>query len=181
MGLDWGMLKAEDRAIVDNLLGKSPRAPDLTITTEEGADYLYRWHMTERSYEANDYFHIQTSSDPERPLHDHPWDNMSVILAGGYNELRQENPPDGTVMRVVRAGATVFRKAHEAHRLILPPGIPYTMTRFFTGPAKKDWGFWIARDWYPASLCTRDIGGGRSVFIYPPGTSEHDNRHQTRQ
>ncbi len=175
MGFDWGRLTPEHFKLAQDLLGVKPRAPDLTITTEEGADYLYRWHLTERSYVANDYFHIQTSSDPERPLHDHPWDNMSVILAGGYNELRQEEPPNGTCMRVARAGATIYRKAREAHRLILPPGIPYTMTRFFTGNAVKDWGFWINREWYHHSLCTRNIGGGRSVFTYPPGTSKEEN------
>lgn len=174
---DPGILSHEHYALAIKIVGVNRiHKPDLIITEHDdvsGVDkpYLYRWHVTPRSYEANDYFHIQVSSDPERPLHDHPWDNMSVLLANAYDELVQVDPPMAQVVLHRRVeGQVVFRKAHTAHRLLLSPHVPYVMTRFFTGSASKQWGFWINGRWYSAKVCTRDIGDGRSVFIYPPGT-----------
>lgn len=182
-----GRISARDSATMLSLAGvwegadvcatRVLRAPDLTITavdkeTGEDRPYLFRWHLSKRSTQANDYLHLQVDSDPERPLHDHPWDNMTVILsANGYDELVQCEPPYGPVDTVRRRhGEVVFRKAQLAHRLILPPSVPYVLTRFFTGPKVQPWGFWIGDQWWDYQACTRDIGGGRSVFTYPPGT-----------
>jgi hypothetical protein len=116
--------------------------PDLVIAPD-GAPYLYRWHVIPRNSEANVYFHIQVSDDPERPLHDHPWDNTSVILSGGYDEILQRRPPYDRVETVRRSeGQVIHRAAEEAHRLLLRSVDGYTMTQFTTGPKRRDWGFW---------------------------------------
>lgn len=124
--------------------------PDLTIAPD-GTPYLYRWHIIPRNEKANVYLHIQVASDPERPLHDHPWENTSVILSGGYDEVWDPTPwdrlNDNRDVRKLRAGDVVHRKATEAHRLILPPEIPYTMTIFSTGPVLRPWGFWFPDGW----------------------------------
>lgn len=179
----WEMLKESDFELAEQCLrniihqpgrpldGAGMPYPDLVIAPE-GQPYIYRWHTIPHSDLVNQYFHIQTLSDPERPLHDHPWDNTSVILSGGYDEtvatayniansdgydelclLRQ-----GTVPR--RAGNTIFRRAADAHRLLLPKGIPYTMTLFFTGPKIKEWGFWVSdTKWVPAAEFIEDRNG----------------------
>jgi hypothetical protein len=142
------------------------RAPDLIIAPN-GNPYLYRWHLV-RGPEANVYFHIQTAHDPERPLHDHPWPNQSVILAGGYNETLCQNPSAGehamTGDFIRRVGDTIWREAHWAHRLFLPEGTVYTMTLFSTGPKIRDWGFWYPEGWKIWTSVTTFVGN-KSVHL----------------
>jgi quercetin dioxygenase-like cupin family protein len=137
-----------DFGIARQIIGEY-RAADL-ILAPDGEPYLYRWHVIPRNDTGNVYFHIQVRSDPERPLHDHPWDNTSVILAGGYDEVYTPIwGAGGQYKRELRAGDMVFRRAEEAHRLILPPEIPYTMTLFTTGPKRRIWGFHYPDGWVP--------------------------------
>jgi len=159
-----------DQRLVLHRLG-SFRAPDLVIDNDHGGDpYLYRWHIMPRNDMGGVYLHIQTASDPERPLHDHPWDNMSVILAGGYDEIAQPAPPYGDVtIRQLRPGSCMMRSAEVAHRLILPEGIKYSISQFTMGARRREWGFWIDGKWYPYQECTR-TANFRTVFRYPPGT-----------
>src|SRR5208282_5517483 len=104
----------------------------------DGEPYLYRWHVIPRNDYANVYLHIQVANDPERPLHDHPWDNTSVILAGGYDEMHQRHPAASSpvTLRKMREGNVIHRKAEEAHRLLLASPLGYTMTLFSTGPKR---------------------------------------------
>lgn len=166
MSFDFRQCSLEDRAIARRYIGDLLRPADLTITTEDDKPYLYRWHVIPRTasddFGGNIYFHVQTSSDPERPLHDHPWANMSVILSGGYDEVCG---PIG-IVNPRRKGDVVFRAATDAHRLVLPEGIPYTMTQFTTGPYERKWGFWVGRRWYPYDECVR-TEGTKTIFKYP--------------
>lgn len=145
--------------------GEECRPPDLTIAPD-GEPYIYRWHVIPRNCEANVYLHLQVASDPERPLHDHPWDNMSVILAGGYEELLTEHPgklPGRRFSR--RPGDTIFRKAAEAHRIFLPSANPYSLSLFTTGPKVREWGFWTEdRGWVAHHELIENLPDGRSVF-----------------
>jgi hypothetical protein len=119
------------------------------------------------------YLHLQVASDPERPLHDHPWDNQSVILSGGYIERHVKKMPWGRIEEPRRfVGQTVQRLAEEAHRLILPPDVPYTLTLFTTGPVRREWGFWINDyrgypTWVNQQDCIITTPDGRSVFKQP--------------
>jgi len=166
---DFDMLTDEDKARAENTLGVGFRQPDLTIAPD-GSPYLYRWHVVPRNNEANVYFHIQVQSDPDRPLHDHPWDNTSVILSGGYDEVLFI--PESTAScggpreywtRKLRKGDVVHRPATQAHRLILPKDIPYTMTMFTTGPHVREWGFWTPDGWVHNDKYTELLPDGRSV------------------
>lgn len=163
------LLTEEDFHVAFQMVGavigeRALRQPDLVIAPD-GEPYLYRWHLIPREKKANVYFHIQIKSDPERPLHDHPWDNMTTVLSGGYDEIIDFEPwmewhhHDGQgknyVKRPIRRGDVVFRRASEAHRLILPSDIPYSMTIFSTGPVVRDWGFWFPDGWRDANLVTR--------------------------
>ena len=140
---------AEHVEIIKSILGKY-RPPDFEIMPG-GKPYIYRWYVVPRRLVgANIYLHLQVADDPERPMHDHPWDNQSVILAGGYVEDYWKYPPaTGTKgQRIVKAGDVVHRKADEAHRLKLltdAAGLPdpgYTISLFSTGPVVREWGFW---------------------------------------
>lgn len=150
------------------------REPDLVITPD-GKPYLYRWHVIPRNEKGNVYLHIQVADDPERPLHDHPWDNVSVILAGGYLEHFVLDPrggyelggEDGLLVRV--PGETVFRRAESAHRLLLRPRTRYSISLFSTGPVRRDWGFWVDRGarWMSHQDCIRNNPDGTSVYAGP--------------
>lgn len=180
MGMLHRILHHEDWGVAGDILGTLSSEPDLTISGEDGRPYLHRWYVIPRNKEANVYFHVQVASDPERPLHDHPWDSQSVILSGGYLEVIQRAPPFGLVTREQRhKGQVITRGAEEAHRLILPDGVPYTMTLFTTGPVVRDWGFWVpnhsgAAKWFSAHDCiTHEAGVSRFRDLSNLRTPDH--------
>lgn len=150
---DMDILSKEDFRLACGILGPSGSSklcfPDLVIAPT-GEPYIYRWELV-RFPSANIYLHVQVASDPARPLHDHPWDNFSNILSGGYDERWCPNPhlydPIHAVTRRLRKGDTCYRKGSEAHRLLLPPEFPYTMSLFSTGPKVREWGFWYEDGW----------------------------------
>lgn len=146
---DINALRPRDQDIIRVIAGD--RAPDVTIAPD-GEDYLHRWYVIPRRVVgANVYLHLQVADDPERPLHDHPWDCQSCILAGGYREVYVEEPSQAWDQkeRVVCAGCVVQRKAEEAHRLFLLPGEDYTISLFSMGPVVREWGFWFEDDHHP--------------------------------
>lgn len=130
--------------------------------------YLYRWHLVPRNNQGNVYFHIQVGDDPDRPLHDHPWDNQSVILAGGYHEVVEglgweEN---ATQTHDRPPGTTIQRPAAQAHRLLLRPGAAYSMSLFTTGPNIRAWGFHTKEGWV-AHEDAIAVVDGHSTYIGP--------------
>lgn len=144
------ILTLDDLETAIRYVGDRLTHPDLVIAPA-GAPYLYRWHVVPRNEQANIYFHIQVKSDPGLPLHDHPWDNTTIVLAGSYTELFEPVPelvaPEFydrwlPISRPLKAGKMVSRPAKMAHRLLLPLSIPYAMTLFITGPKVREWGFW---------------------------------------
>ena len=175
MSFDWYRLKPEHYTLARQILSPNDdwalRQPDLVIAPD-GEPYLYRWHVIPRSVHANVYFHIQVSDDPERPLHDHPWDNTSVILAGGYDEIIASRPGDFgrylvTYTERRKEGDVVFRPAEQAHRLLLASPLGYTMTLFSTGPKRREWGFWFPDGWRNQRDVIENLPDGRSLFKNP--------------
>jgi hypothetical protein len=132
----------------DGMVDKRLHEPDVTLAPD-GRPYLFRWYLTPNDPERGvNMLHAQVLSDPERPLHDHPWDNQSVIVSGGYDEILQSDPPHGQIVTEFRRkGHVITRAAREAHRLQMPVGVPYTLTLFSAGPKIKDWGFWNCGVW----------------------------------
>jgi hypothetical protein len=173
MRFDPSILAPDDWSVYARLT--YGRDPDVVLAPD-GDPYLYRWHLVYDNSAANVFFHVQVKSDPERPLHDHPWDNHSVILSGGYDEMywpysaksesRVQVELPEPMWRVCRKGDAVSRKASWAHRLILPPGVPYTMTLFTTGPKVREWGFWYPDGWHHNKRHVDDrMVNGRGVSI----------------
>lgn len=164
---DWSILRQDDYPRAKAYLGGEYRDPDLIIAPD-GRPYLYRWHVVPRNDYGNVYFHVQVASDPERPLHDHPWDNTSFILSGGYTEVtaHPQKLESGKIVLSYpcyhnrKPRDIIHRAAHQAHRLILPEGVDYTMTLLVTGYKRRQWGFWAddGKRWVPADkyIKTRD-------------------------
>jgi hypothetical protein len=127
------------------------RVPDFVI----GEDYLRRWWVIPRNDQLNVYLHDIRKSDDDRAMHDHPWENTSYLLVGGY----MEHTPEGTFER--RAGDIVHRTAETAHRLELIPGVR-AISLFVTGPKVRDWGFHCPKGWVHWKLFT-DFDPARGI------------------
>ena len=114
------------------------RSPDFVI----GDNYLRRWWIVPRNPLLNVYLHEINNSDDDRALHDHPWDNRSLIIMGRYQEVT----PDGVFTR--SAGDVIERKAEDLHRLVVEPG-HRVVSLFMTGPVLREWGFACPKGWVP--------------------------------
>lgn len=100
----------------------------------EGDPYLERWYLHRDRAGGSVYLHRTLRSDNDPELHDHAWDNQTILLDG---ILVEELP--GAVRRTLRPGDVIVRKAEDRHRLEIEAP---TITLFTTGPWRKEWGFW---------------------------------------
>lgn len=129
------------------------RPPDFVIGDPK-SPYLKRWFIVPRNPWFNIYLHKFERSDDDRALHDHPWASLSIILKGGYYEvfpMDAANPGGATDIRPCSPGSIKFRKASDAHRVMLfydmrGRDIP-AWTIFITGPRVREWGFWCPQAW----------------------------------
>jgi hypothetical protein len=71
------------------------------------------------------FFHLTMPGVRYVPWHDHGFDNTSVVISRGYDELWRPSYwcDDKPIVRRFRKGDMIFRDAQEAHRLVLPPDI----------------------------------------------------------
>lgn len=79
-------------------------------------------------------------SDTGRNPHDHPWPYLTIILKGGYYELRYDAAGNHLSTKWHGPGSVLFRRANSWHRLVLPEGETAT-TLFITGKKAQTWGF----------------------------------------
>src|SRR6202012_2888483 len=86
------------------------RRPDMFIGGEADP-YIRRWYLISTPW-FRVYLHNMLRDDDDRALHDHPWDNVSLILAGGFVEVTP-----GSVRHERKPGSLTFRRAADAHRL----------------------------------------------------------------
>lgn len=85
-------------------------------------------------------------SDDDRAFHDHPWSYLTIILRGGYVEVRPVFDKSGLYMGDSRKwygpGSVLWRPAKSWHRLEVPAG-QTAWTLFITGPYRQKWGFLV--------------------------------------
>lgn len=140
--------------------GQMQREPDFVIGEPE-RPYLRRWCLIPRNESCNVYLHEILRSDDDRALHDHPWPNTSMLLAGRYVEVT----PQGEFMR--EAGWVGSRDADALHRLVILPG-ERAVSLFFTGPKVREWGFACPKGW----VHWRDFTGGANGELIGRGCGE---------
>lgn len=155
------------------LLWITARLPAREIRGEHGEPYLERYYVCSlRGWRV--YIHRFLASDPDRGLHDHPWDHStSLVLAGGYRELRTYS------YRILRPGHLNRIRGHDFHRILLDPGRE-AWTLFLHGPRTKGWGFrrngeytpfaehkddYPAARWWETAPCGREL---RRAHVAPP-------------
>jgi len=128
--------------VIERLLFRlSARLPCRFIDGEEGEPYLERYYLF-GIFGWHCYLHRFMDSDPDRGLHDHPWNRaVSLVLSGGYDELRQSpDDPSAIQCRRIRAGRLNVLRGEVFHRVLLRDARP-AWTLFSHGRRVKGWGF----------------------------------------
>lgn len=109
------------------------------IRGNHGEPYLERYHLFRLPGGGGAYIHRFLSSDPDRGLHDHPWEKaVGLILAGGYLEERLVD--NAVAKRRLGAGAINLLNGRDFHRVVLPHD-KEAWTFFAHSRKRKDWGF----------------------------------------
>lgn len=127
------------RTLAARLIARTASRPPDFIIGGVLNPYLRRWWLIPRNRWFNIYLHHFCRSDDDRALHDHPWANCSVLLAGEYTEHTIDA---GGIHRrqVLHAGNVRLRLTGKiAHRIELHKGACWTL--FITGPRYREWGF----------------------------------------
>jgi hypothetical protein len=108
------------------------------IDHRDGSPYLVRYHIVEAEAIGVRYHHW-LSSDARDP-HDHPWDNVTLVLSG----LLVEESWDGE-LHPLHPGDHITRRAGQPHRIELMTADAWTV--FVHGAAVRRWGFHTAEGW----------------------------------
>ncbi len=133
--------------MIDSLLHRiTDRLPCRIINGEQGEPYLERYYLL-GALGWHAYLHRFVDSDPDRGLHDHPWNRaLSLVLSGGYEEIRLargariESRDARTTTRFIAPGRLNRLRGDDYHRVVLRRGRP-AWTLFLHGPRVKGWGF----------------------------------------
>jgi hypothetical protein len=134
-------------SISEWLIRRSQKRPYIHIYGHDGSMYMGRWWLFNpypyAEEKRKNWFpisvrihHIQRKDD-DRELHDHPWNARTIIIKGGYSELRE-----GGERFWRQPGDTATLKFGEYHRIchVQPEG---AWTIFITGKYQGTWGFLV--------------------------------------
>ncbi len=111
--------------------------------TDVDSEYITRLHLFKTPWCAL-CLHWINKPDAEPWLHDHPVSFLSVILRGGYAELRKYG--DGKPFHKVNRWFNFVRASHnDRHRIIFAR--KNTLTLCFMGPKRREWGFHMPEGW----------------------------------
>lgn len=146
------------------------------ITSPDRPDgYLRRWEVETPWFGVK--LHKFLRSDAA-PLHDHPWDFVSLILWGRYREFLAREPWETATPKVIERGWLSFakRRATDRHRVELVKKRP-VWTICVSGPRRRDWYFYpIGPSTEPVRVPWRVLvmGGEGAVeeLIYKDGWTE---------
>lgn len=102
------------------------------------------------------------TSDNGRDLHDHPWKFTSIVLRGGYEEeVADIRTPWRHTIRDHKAGSIHRIRLDQAHTITRLHRTP-TWTLIFTGPPRRQWGFYTEDGWVKAD--DYDNAGVRKIW-----------------
>lgn len=178
----WRLVRCHaDERMPDEIIGHNARWRSRRPDGEPvNRPFLLRWYLWPKNRFCNAYLHQFIRNDEDRALHDHPWCNLSILLAGQYIE---HTILDGGVhsRKVYQAGALKFRSPWSAHRVELtdqwldgladfrapnlPEWVEYDTRKmpswslFVTGPKMHTWGFHCPAAGWRSSHIFHDKGG----------------------
>jgi hypothetical protein len=153
------------------MLLKPARAPDFVIHPENDPPYMRRWylfgdgeptrHPKLRRAPFQVMLHQILADDDDRALHDHPWDNLTIVLEGRVRDHSAAGSRD------LGPGDMLYREAAWAHRLQVSCfDQPHAWTLFIAGTNLREWGFhcpgrgWVHWSDFVAADDTGKIGAG---------------------
>ncbi len=114
------------------------------IPHPDGGLYLRRFFITPRWFPIRVFVHQLFTPDPDRVMHDHPWDFWTFPLSKrsttAYTETKIE-PGCGCVF----SRRWHFRPAEYVHRITWLSRTP-TWTIMITKKTRREWGFWVDGD-----------------------------------
>jgi hypothetical protein len=128
--------------MIERLLYRiTQRLPCRFIDGEDGEPYLERYYLA-GALGWHAYLHRFVDSDPDRGLHDHPWNRaFSLVLTTGYDEQRLIGGDSGeTAVRSIRPFRLNLLRGADFHRVVLRTRRA-AWTLFVHGPRTKGWGF----------------------------------------
>lgn len=143
---------ASTPCVADWLIRRAMKTPYLHIY-HKGNLYMGRWWLFNpqtadeplryKWFPLSIRLHHICQPDVGRDLHDHPFNARTIILKGGYTEMRLD--PDGIVRHYTRgAGDTAKIKIGEYHTIEeMNWETRDAWTVFITGPRKNNWGFLV--------------------------------------
>ncbi len=156
--------------ITDWIILRAQKTPYEHIDSSEGR-YMNRWWLfnPEWRYSQKKVFgrqifkwlpairvHHTVKSDAERDFHDHPWNNVSILLRGAYYEVRPldqsqdpelDSDPTCCEAKLRLPLIPVFRKATDRHRLIVPDDREGVFSLFIMFRWQRKWGFHTKDGW----------------------------------
>ena len=122
--------------------------------------YLERFYLLSTKW-IGVYLHRFWANDDDG-LHDHPWNSVSILLAGGYNEEvseRQDVPYGPTLIHYRRPLHPPFkiRSKYAAHRITVLDGTEGQCWSLFIrfGLKRRQWGFYQNNGWKRAPVQSR--------------------------
>jgi hypothetical protein len=125
-----------------------------------GVLYLRRYFITPRWFPIRIFLHRIYKPDPDRDLHDHPWDFTTIPIKGGYQQLVRL-PGSVEYTTTMWRWRVAHNKAEFTHRIVSVE--PNTWTLLFVRRARRMWGFWPEE---PAQPIGRGLWvGPRYVFV----------------
>ena len=106
------------------------------IKGDEGQPYLERYMVARwgKNGEKTLFLHRFLDSDPDRGIHDHPWNSRSFIVAGGYFEKRliKQNGVEKVIIRDIQPLSFNTIRKNDFHQIILKNKTP-AWTLFYHG------------------------------------------------
>jgi len=111
--------------------------------TDVESEYILRLHVVKTPWCAV-CLHWIRKPDKEPWLHDHPVSFLSLILRGGYAEIRKhyDEPAE---LKVHRWYNFIRASAGDVHRIVFTR--KNTLTLCFMGPKAREWGFHRVCTW----------------------------------
>lgn len=96
---------------------------------------LRRWKLTFGSL-FSIRLHHWVKGDPEEYQHAHPWNFITIVLWGGYDDIGEGREPD-----LVRAPVVRYRPMSWRHSVVNCR--PHTWTLVITGRLLGSWRYWM--------------------------------------
>lgn len=107
----------------------------------DGITYLNRIRLVQTPCFAV-YLHRFDGPDPRPELHDHPWPFVTMVIKGGYHELRKTIGREQTThMEHRRAWRPRVMRLTEAHTIVMLDKAG-TRSIVVCGRRQREWGFY---------------------------------------